>query len=72
LPFTLLELSDPDRLLDAQLDACRSVLDGLARSAAKRREAGEDTFYELVYNFREKQLKALIKWLFECRERLKG
>jgi DNA-binding PadR family transcriptional regulator len=70
--FTLLDLPDPGRLLDAQLDACRTALDGLARSAAGQREAGEDAFYELVYSFREKQFKALIEWLLECKERFKG
>lgn len=67
--FEALDLSGAERLLDAQIAICEARLGIEARRPVEAETAGEDFFYELLYEFRRRQLLGMIDWLRYCKQR---
>lgn len=55
---------DVAELIQAQRGVCRMEL---ARMAARRRDAGDrDLYHRLIYDFRLRQIHAILEWLDAC------
>jgi DNA-binding PadR family transcriptional regulator len=61
--FHRLDLKGVKALIAAQEDACRQRLDRLNASAARH---PSDDFNQLVFDFRRRQLEAILDWLQAC------
>lgn len=64
--FPLLNLPDADRLIDAQIVVCRRALD--ARLSAQTTAQVADPFFELVHDFRRRQIELILDWLASCKD----
>lgn len=60
-----LGLAGVDELVEAQKAVCRERMDSLARSAAG---LSADDFGNLVFEFRRRQLEAILGWLDHCHQ----
>jgi len=67
--IALLGIADPERIIDAQIEACRAALSNLERHAPT--EPYEDPVLELIHDFRRRQAVFVIEWLRACRDRLR-
>jgi len=59
-----LGLAGLDELIEAQKAVCQERIDGLAQAAS---ELSADDFRNLVFEFRRRQLEAILGWLDHCR-----
>lgn len=66
--MTLLPVADPERIVDAQIEACQSIIGELDRH--KTVGPHEDLILELVHDFRRRQALFIVEWLRVCRDRL--
>lgn len=62
-----LDLGGGDELIEAQKAVCRERMEGLARAAS---HLSADDFGYLVFEFRRRQLEAILGWLDHCRREL--
>jgi DNA-binding PadR family transcriptional regulator len=62
--FRLLDLAGRDGLITAQEAVCRERLDRLEESA---RAIPPNDFNQLVFDFRRRQIEAILDWLATCR-----
>jgi len=60
-----LGLEGVDALIEAQKTVCRERMDTLARAAAN---LSADDFGNLVFEFRRRQLEAVLDWLDHCQQ----
>jgi len=65
--FCALGLEGIGELITAQETACRERVERLERSAA---QCGPHDFNRLVYDFRRRQIEAILDWLQVCREEM--
>lgn len=65
--FTLLELPNPERLIDGQIEICQHLL---AQQITSIHGATEDPFTDLLFEFRHKQILWILDWLHGCRVHL--
>ncbi|HHS97973.1 MAG TPA: PadR family transcriptional regulator [Chloroflexi bacterium] len=63
--FHLLDLDGVSRLLTAQEAACRRRLEQIEEAAGRY---GPHDFSRLVFDFRRRQIEAILEWLADCRE----
>ena len=63
--FRLLDLDGVSRLIDAQEAACRRRLEQMEKRAERY---GPHDFNRLVFDFRRRQIEAILGWLADCRE----
>jgi DNA-binding PadR family transcriptional regulator len=66
--IALLRFPDAGRIFDAQIEACREIINELDQVEAAG--AHDDPVLELVHDFRRRQALFIIDWLRACRERL--
>jgi len=67
--YKLLSLDGATDLIDAQIDICAARLDYLQGKVGEALD-NDDPFDELVYDFRRRQIGAVIDWLEFCRQQL--
>lgn len=67
--FEMLSLPGAEALLDAQIAVCQSRLDVEAQRSDELEAQDDDFFYELLYQFRRRQLLGMIDWLRYCKRR---
>jgi len=63
--FRTLDLGGVEKLIAAQEEMCRERVERLERNAAQR---GAHDFDRLVFDFRRRQIEAILGWLAFCRE----
>lgn len=68
--FDLLNQPGAEELIDAQIAACEIVLARWSTTAAEHAEAGGDPFFEVMFDFRERQAKFIVDWLQATRQRI--
>jgi DNA-binding PadR family transcriptional regulator len=68
--FDLLGLPDAERLINDQLEVCRSVLGEWERRATETQAEHGDPFLGMVYDFRRMQAQFVIEWLNHCKARI--
>jgi PadR family transcriptional regulator AphA len=67
--YEMLGLGGADDLLDAQIAVCEERLAFEAQRAETPQAEADDLFYTLLYEFRRRQLLAMIDWLGYCKIR---
>ena len=67
--FYLLNLQDAYRLLDAQIVICQSELDRIVGQYSED-YPGDDPFYDLLSDFRQRQIALIIDWLDACKQQM--
>ena len=70
--YDLLKLPGVDVLIEAQIEACREVLDHWQVIARQHAEAGDDPFFHVMYDFRQRQARFVIEWLEATRQQMGG
>lgn len=67
--YEIVGLTDAGDLLDAQIAVCRERLAFEARRVDTSQAEAEDLFFDLLFEFRRRQLTAMIDWLAFCKTR---
>jgi PadR family transcriptional regulator AphA len=67
--YEMLGLASADDLLEAQIAVCRERLAVEAERTETPQAEADDLFYTLLYEFRRRQLIAMIDWLAYCKTR---
>jgi DNA-binding PadR family transcriptional regulator len=68
--FNLLGIEGAERLIDAQIAVCRDELARWQQSAEQHHAKGGDRFFDIMYQFRQRQAAFIIDWLTTIRERM--
>ncbi len=63
--FRALDLEDAEELITTQEAVCRGRVERLEQSAA---QCGPNDFDRLVFDFRRRQVEAILEWLRSCRK----